>query len=325
MRFKTWFVAVLMTFSIASGSVHVVHAQAYPTKPVRFVVSFPPGGPNDILARIVAQELTESFGQNVAVDNRAGAGGVIGTEIVAKAPANGYTILVVAGGHAINPSLHSKLPYDTLKDFTSISLVASIPSVLLVHPSLPAKSVRELVSLAKARPGQLTFASAGNGTVSHLAGELLKSMSGANMTHVPYKGNPPATTALLSGEVSMYIGGMPSVLPFVKSGRLRALAVTTARRSEVAPEIPTVAESGVPGFDVSPWYGVVAPAGLSPDVLSRLSSEINRVVKLPNAKKKLADQGFEVIAGTPQEFDIYLRKEIAKWAKVVKQSGAKLD
>lgn len=303
----------------------VVLGQGYPIKPIRFIVSFPPGGPNDILARALAQRLAENLGQQVVVDNRAGAGGVLGTDLAAKAVADGYTMLLVAGGHAINPSLYRKLPYDTVRDFAAVASVAAIPSILVVHPSVPAKSIKELVQLAKTKPGQLNFASAGNGTVSHLAGEMLKSTSGIEMVHVPYKGNAPATTALLAGEVSLYIGGMPSILPLVAAGRLRALAVTTAKRSAAAPDIPAMSEAGVPGFDVSPWYGVVVPAGTPADIIHRLNGEILKAIQAPDVRERLASQGFETKVSTPREFDAFIRSEIVKWEKVVKHSGAKID
>jgi tripartite-type tricarboxylate transporter receptor subunit TctC len=321
--FKTLCKLCVATFGMMAAA--AAPGQSYPAKPIRFIVSFLAGGPNDILARALAQKLAENLSQQVFIDNRAGAGGILGTDLAAKASPDGYTILLVAGGHAINPSLHHKLPYDTVKDFSGVAMLAAIPNILVVHPSVPARSLQELVQLAKTQPGQLNFASAGNGTVSHLAGELLKSMSGINMVHVPYKGTVTATTALISGEVSLYIGGMPTVLPLVRGGRLRALGVTTAKRSAAAPDLPSIAESGVPGFDVSPWYGVVVPAGTPADIVNRLNGEIAKAIQAPDVKERLASQGFETTLSTPREFDAYIRSEIVKWAKVVKQSGARID
>lgn len=321
MRLRTKLAAMLLLALYAACGL----CQDYPRKPVRLIVSFPAGGPNDILGRAVAQKLSGALNQQMIVENRAGAGGIVGTELTAKAPADGYTLLLVAGGHAINASLYPKLPYDTLKDFSSVAMLATIPSILAVHPSLPVNSLKTFIALAQQRPEQLTFASAGNGTVSHLAGEMLKSMAGIRLLHVPYKGNSPATTALITGEVAMYIGGMPSTLPFVRSRQVRALAVTPAKRSSAAPDIPTIAESGLKDFDVSPWYGIVAPAGTPPQIISLLHREITKAMLAPDLRERLAALGFEISLKAPEAFDAFIRKEIAVWGRVIRASGAKVD
>ncbi|MFH1006353.1 MAG: tripartite tricarboxylate transporter substrate binding protein [Candidatus Latescibacterota bacterium] len=285
----------------------------YPIKPVRIVVGFTAGGPSDILARLVAQKLGESLGHRFIVDNRPGASGMIGAEMVAKAPPDGYTLLVVPATHSVNPSLYKKMQFNTERDFTAVGLVAEGPFVLVVHPSLPVKSVKDLIALAKSKPGQLNYASAGVGGLPHLAGELFKSMTGVQMTHIPYKGAAPATVELVGGHVPLMFNNMLSAVPHIKAGRLRALAVTTSKRSSALPEVPTVAETGVEGYDVSGWYGVLAPAGLAPDVLGRLNHAINRAVHQPDVVKQLASEGIDAVTSTPDEFTARIRNEIAKW------------
>lgn len=294
----------------------------YPAKPVRIVVGFSAGGPSDILARLLAQKLGESFGHRFLIDNRPGASGTIGAELVAKAPADGYTLLMVPATHSVNPSLYRKLPFDTIRDFTAVGLVAEGPFVLVVHPSLPVKSVKELIALARSREGKLNYASAGVGGLPHLAGELFKTMTGVQMTHVPYKGAAPATVDVVSGYVPIMFNNMLSAVPHVKAGRLRALAVTISKRSSALPDIPTIAESGVEGYDVSGWYGVLAPAGLPPHVLGRLNSAVNRAVLQPDVVRLLANEGIDAVTSTPDEFATRIRKEITKWDAVVKTSGA---
>jgi len=262
MRMIRWSVLTCVALA-AAGPVGLALAQGYPGKPIRIVVPFPPGGGTDIVARILTQKLSESFGANFVIDNRAGAGGSIGTEMVAKAPPDGYTLGIVSGSHAINPSLYSKLPFDAVRDFAPVTMLVSGPGLLVVHPSLPVKTVKELIALAKGKPGQLNYASAGNGTPPHLAGELFKSMAGVDMVHVPYKGNTPAFVDLISGQVSLSFPTIPSALPHVQAGRLRALAVTSRKRSAVMPQLPTIAESGLPGYDTSSWFGMLAPAAVS--------------------------------------------------------------
>jgi tripartite-type tricarboxylate transporter receptor subunit TctC len=299
---------------------------AYPTKPVRLVVPFPAAGTTDILARAVAQKLSEAWGQQVIVDNRPGAGGNIGSELVAKAAPDGYTLLMgTVGTHAINPSLYSKMPYDHVKDFTPVILVAGVPNVLVVNPSLPVHSVQELIAYGKANPGKLNFASSGNGTSIHLSGELFKTLTGIQMTHVPYKGSAPALTDLVGGQVQLMFDNLPSSLAFIKGGQLRALAVTSATRSATLPELPTLAESGLPGFEASSWFGVLAPAGTPKDIVDKLNGAVASWLATPEAREKLVAQGAIAAGGPPEAFARHIADETAKWAKVVKASGAHVD
>lgn len=302
-----------------------VFAQQYPSKPIRLVIGFAAGGPSDVAARTIAQKLTEKWGQQVIVDIRPGAGGNIATEIVAKAPADGYTLLEPAFAHAVNPSLYSKLPFDAVKDFAPILLFASIANVLVVHPSLPVHSVTELIAFAKGRPNQLTYGSAGNGTASHLAGELLVLMGGIKITHVPYKGLAPAHTEIMGGQLSMMFDGIVTGMPAVKAGRLRALGVTTAKRWQGAPDIPTMSEAGLAGFEVNSWFGLLAPAGTPRDIVLRLNSEVARALREPDARERLNSIGAEPMDNTPEEFAAYINAEMAKWAKVVKTAGIRAD
>jgi len=301
-------------------------AQTYPTKPIRLVVPFPPGGATDILARDVAQKLTEAWGQSVIVDNRPGAGGNIGSELVAKSAPDGYTLeMGTVGTHAINASLYAKMPYDHVKDFTPVILVAGVPNVLVVNPALPANSVAELIAYAKANPGKLNFASSGNGTSIHLSGELFKVMAGVQITHIPYKGSAPALQDLLSGQVQMMFDNLPPSLPQIKAGKLRALAVTSLIRAPALPDVPTLSESGLPGFEASSWFGILAPAGTPAPIVAKLNAEIAKWLATPEAKEKLAKQGANAAGGTPDDFAKHIAAETAKWAKVVKDSGAKID
>ncbi|HVO90653.1 MAG TPA: tripartite tricarboxylate transporter substrate binding protein [Casimicrobiaceae bacterium] len=298
----------------------------YPTKPIRLVVPFPAAGTTDILARAAAQRLSEAFGQQVVVDNRPGAGGNIGTELVAKAAPDGYTLLMgTVGTHAINQSLYSKLPFDPVKDFQPVILVAGVPNVLEVNPALPVNSVQDLIAYAKANPGKLNFASSGNGTSIHLSGELFKTMTGVTMTHVPYKGSAPALTDLVGGQVQLMFDNLPSSLAFIKAGKLRAIAVTSTARASALPDVPTIAESGVPGFDASSWFGILAPAGTPHDVVVKINAEVAKWLATPEAKEKLASQGAIAFGGSPEDFAKHIATESAKWAKVVKESGAKVD
>ena len=308
-----------LLFAAAAG------AQDYPARPIRVVVPFPPGGGTDLMARTVVQKLGESLGATVVVDNRGGAGGTIGTDLVAKAPPDGYTLVVVSGSHAINPSLYPKLPYDSVRDFAPVTMLTSGPGLLVVHPSVPARTVKEFIALARSRPGQLHYASAGIGTPPHLAGELFKTMTGADIVHVPYKGNGPAYTDLIGGHVSVMFPTIPTAIPHVRTGKLRALGVTTRSRTAIAPELPTLSESGVPGYDVSSWYGLLAPAGTPAAVVARLQREIAKVLRLPDISEKLTAQGLDLVGNTPEAFAGVIQSEIAKWAKVVKASGAKVD
>jgi tripartite-type tricarboxylate transporter receptor subunit TctC len=302
------------------------HAQTYPTKSIRLIVPFPPGGPADILSRAIGQKLTDSWGQQVVVDNRAGAGGTIGSDLAAKGAPDGYTLLMgFVGTHAINPSLYSSLPYDVVKSYEPVSLVATATIILVLHPSLPAKSVKELIAVAKSKPGELTFGSPGNGTPQHLAGELFNTMAGVKMTHVPFKGAVPAINDLLGGRISLIFSSAPPALPHVASGKLRALAVTSAKRSSVSPDLPTVSESGLPGFEVINWYGVLAPARTPKSIVDKLNAEITRITNMPDVKERLSTVGIEALSSTPAQFAAFIKEETAKWAKVVKFSGARLD
>jgi tripartite-type tricarboxylate transporter receptor subunit TctC len=304
----------------------VAHAQPYPSQPIKMIVPFTAGGTTDILARTIGQKLSESLHQPVIVENRPGAGGNIGADAVAKAKPDGYTILMgTIGTQAINTSLYSKMPYDSARDFAPVTLVAIVPNVLMVHPSVPAKNVKELIALAKAKPGQLNFASSSTGGSPHLSGEMFKQMTGVDIVHVPYKGSAPAITDLLGGQVTLMFDNLPSGLPQVKAGKLRALGVTSARRSPAAPDIPTIAESGVPGYEVDSWFGILAPAGTPAEIVNKLNAEIVRILKLPDVNERLAEQGAQPVGDTPQHFAEHIRKETAKWAKVVKASGAKAD
>lgn len=297
-----------------------VVAQGYPSKPVRLVVGAAAGGPTDVVSRNLTPKLAESLGQPVLVDNRGGAGGVIGTEFVAKAPPDGYTLGMVFISHATNPTLVAKLPYDTLKDFAPVTLVAYQTTVLVRHPSLPVNSVKELIALAKAQPGKLSYAG-DTGSAAHLAGELFKFMTGTNIVHVSYKGNAPALIDTLAGHIPFMFNAINTCLPLVKAGRLKALAVTSAQRSSLAPELPTMNESGLPGFEVTPWYGVVAPARTPKEAIGRLNSDIVKVLRMPDLKERLSSQGTEVVGGTPEQFDRYIREEISKWDKVLTAAG----
>ena len=303
-----------------------VSAQAYPTKPIRIVVPFPAGGTTDVLARAAAQKLAETLGQPAVVDNRPGAGGNIGAELVAKSAPDGYTLLMgTVGTHAINPGLYPKLPYDHVKDFAPVILVAGVPNVLVINPALPVNSVPELIAYAKANPGKLNFASSGNGTSIHLSAELFKTMAGVQMTHVPYKGSAPALQDLVGGQVQLMFDNLPSSLALIKGGKLKALAVTSSTRAAALPDVPTLAESGLPGFEASSWFGLLAPAGTPPPVIAKLNGEIAKWLATPEAKEKLLAQGANAAGGTAEEFAQFIAAETAKWQKVVKESGAKVD
>jgi tripartite-type tricarboxylate transporter receptor subunit TctC len=303
----------------------VVPAQQYPSKPIRLVVGFAAGGPSDVAARTIGQKLTEKWGQQVIVDIRPGAGGNIATEIVAKAPADGYTLLEPAFAHAVNPFLYPKLPFDAMKDFAPVLLFASIANVLVIHPSIPARTVSELIAFAKAHPGQLTAGSSGNGTASHLAVELLNMMGGIKTTHIPYKGLAPAHTDLMGGQITLLFDGIVTGMPAVNAGRLRALAVTTAKRWRGTPEIPTMAEAGLAGFEVNSWYGLLAPAGTPREIITRLNTEVGRSLREPDARERLYSIGAEPMNGTPEEFQAYINSEMTKWSNVVKKANLKVE
>ena len=316
------------TLALAAAALTVsAFAQAphYPNKTVKVVVPYPPGGPTDIVARVVFQQVSESTGQQFIIDNRAGAGGNIGAEAVARSPADGYTLLVATTAHAINVSLFSKLSYDMLKDFVPVTLLTQGPLVLVASPDFPANNVRELIALAKAKPQSYNFASSGNGQSTHLSGELFNTMAGIKLGHVPYKGSAPALTDVMSGQVPLMFDTMLSAMPFVTAGTLKALAVTSPQRAPAAPSIPTVAESGLPGYEVFAWNGLLAPAGTPPAVVTRLNDELKKAMQLPQVKEKFAAQGFAASWDTSESFGRFLHGEVDKWAKTVKASGAKLD
>ena len=319
-------VAVAALAAAAVFSAPAAQAQAYPSKPIRMVVGFPSGGAPDTLARIVSEKISPSWGQPVVVDNKPGAGGNIGAEAVAHAPADGYTLAMgTVGTHSINGALYSKMPYDMVKDFTPVILVATTPNVLVVHPDVPAKNVAELIAMAKAKPGALTFGTPGVGTSLHVAGELFNVMAGVKITHVPYKGRAMAIPDLLGGHITMMFDNLPSALPVVKEGKLRALGVTSAKRSPSAPDIPTLAEQGLPGFEADSWFAIFAPANTPKDVVAKLNAELNRIYSLSDVQAKLRTLGLEPVLGTPERLASYQRAEIAKWARVVKESGAKAE
>jgi len=323
---RAFFTAFLALAAIGGAAIANAQTPAYPSRPIRLVVPFPAGGTTDILARSVAQKLTEAWGQPVVVDNRPGAAGNIGAELVAKAPPDGYTLLMgTVGTHAINASLYAKMPYDHVKDFVPVILVAGVPNVLVVNPAVPAHSVSELIAYGKANPGKLNFASSGSGTSIHLSGELFKVSTGVQMTHIPYKGSAPALQDLIGGQVQLMFDNLPSALPQIKGGKLRALAVTSTTRAAVLPDVPTVAESGLPGFEASSWFGILAPAGTPPAIVTKINGEVAKWVASAEAKEKLLSQGANAAGGTPEDFARHIQAETAKWAKVVKESGAKVD
>ena len=300
-------------------------AQQYPTKPIRIVVGFAAGGPTDIGARIIGQKLTEKWGQQVIVEVRAGAGGNLAAEHVARSAPDGYTLLVPAFAHAVNPSLHAKLPFDPVRDFAPVALFASAANMLAIHPSLPARSVNDFILFAQARPGQLTYGSAGNGTASHLAGELFNMMASTKITHVPYKGQAPASTDLIGGHITAAFPGVAFALPHSKAGRLRALAVASLKRSRYMPELPTLSEAGLKGFEVLSWYGLLAPAGTPPEIVQRLNTEINRSLQEADATERLSSFGAEAVQISAAAFGEFIQNEIRKWAKVIKAAGVRAD
>ncbi len=303
----------------------LAHAQSYPARSIRIVVPYAAGGGSDILTRIIGQKMTESWGQQVVVDNRAGAGGNIGTEIVARSPPDGYTLLMASSAFAINPSLYKSVPYDAIRDFSPITRPALLPNILVVHLSLPVKTVKDLVALAKSQPGQLAYASAGSGTSLHLAAEMFKQQAGIDMLHVPYKGGGAVINDLLGGQVTLTFATLPSVMPYVKAGRLRAVAMTTTKRWPGLPAVPTIAESGFPGFEMSTWNGLVAPVGTPMDVIGKVHDEVVRISKLPDVRERFEGLGMELVGDTPREFAQYIRSELAKYERVVKQSGARAE
>jgi tripartite-type tricarboxylate transporter receptor subunit TctC len=317
-----WMLGFLLT--LAACFTGIAGAQEFPQKTVRFIVPFPPGGATDGLARILAEKMTEAWKQQVVIDNRGGAGGNIAAEIAAKAPADGHTIIIVGLSHAANLSLYSKLNYHPVRDFTPVSQVVSIHTFLVTHPSLPVKSVKELVALAKAKPGALNYASGGNGSSPHMAMELFKSLTKVDLVHVPYKGTQ-SVIGILRGEAALLFENLISVGAHIKSGRLRVLAVGASKRSSAMPDVPTVAEAGVPGYDMVLWFGVLSPTGTPSAVVNTIHREIASILKVPDVKSRLATQGADPIGSTPDQFDAFIKSEIAKWTKVVKENGLKVD
>jgi tripartite-type tricarboxylate transporter receptor subunit TctC len=307
------------------GGASVTLAQDYPSKPVRLIIGFPPGGGADIVARQLTPRLGELLGQQLVIDNRPGASGNIALELLAKSAPDGHVLMLTTPTLTVNPALYPKIPYDAQRDFAPVGLVASTVYVLVVHPSLPVKTVKDLISLAKTKPRELLYSSGGNGAAAHLAGELFRSMSGIQMVHVPYKGIAPALVAVLSGEAQVTFGSQPSALPHVRQGKLNALAVTSATRSSFTPQLPSIAEAALPGYDTTAWYGVIAPVRTAPAIINRLNRDILRVLDLPEIKTGLANLSFDILGGTPDQFAALIRDELAKWSKVVKESGMRLD
>jgi tripartite-type tricarboxylate transporter receptor subunit TctC len=300
-------------------------AQTWPAKPVKLVVTYPPGGTVDAVARVIAPRLSTRLGQPVVVDNRAGAGGAIGGDVVAKSPADGYTVLLDASNHAQNPALRSKMPFDTLRDFASVSLLVKVPNVLVVNPATSINSVKDLMAQAKAKPGEIDYASSGNGSAQHLAAELFSSMAGIKINHVAYKGGGPALTDVMAGQVPVFFASLASSLPYIQGGKLRAVAVTGKARSPVLPQIPTVAEAGLPGYEVYEWNGVFVPAATPVPVVERLSKELAAVLKEPDVRTRLEAMGAEVVGSSPAELDAFRRAELSKWSKLAKDNKIQLD
>ena len=321
MKFTIAFICGLLSLVLTAPA----NAQSYPNKPVRVVVPYPPGGPTDIVARVLFQQVSEATGQQFLVDNRAGAGGNIGAEIVAKSPADGYTLLIGTTAHAINMSLFKNLSYDVQKDFAPVSLLTQGPLVLVAHPQFPANSIKEVIELAKSKSGGLNFASSGNGQSTHLSAELFNTMAAIKMSHVPYKGSAPALTDVMSGQVDVMFDTTLSAMPFVKAGKLKALGLTSPVRSPAAPDVPTIAESGLPGYEVFAWNGVFVPAGTPKAIIQQLNDQIRKAMLLPQVKDKFSAQGFAASWNSPENFGVFVKNEVDKWTRTVKASGATLD
>ena len=318
--FKTF--GILLVFSVLLALPATAAAADFPSKPAKIIVAFPPGAATDIVGRILAQKLTEMWGQSVIVDNRAGASGTIGTDVVAKSPADGYTMLLgTLGNLAANPSLYRNLPFDMGRDFIPVSLVVMVNFVMVAHPALPVKTVKELIALAKAKPGELNYSSSGAGGLPHLAGELFKSMAGVNVLHISYKGSVPSFTDLLGGRISYSIDNLPLALPYIKSGRLRALAVVGPRRQPMLPDVPTMVEAGIPGYELTNWFGLMLPAGTPRDVVQRINADVAKVLKMPDVRERLLGMAAEPVGSTPEQFSVFLKSETEKWAKVIKDGG----
>jgi tripartite-type tricarboxylate transporter receptor subunit TctC len=319
-----------IVLSVLAASLCIPSAAAwaqsgYPSKPVRLIVPWPPGGGADVLTRMLSPKLSEALAQQTVIDNRGGAAGNIGAELAAKSPPDGYTIVFAySGTHSINPHIYSKMPFRE-SDFTPIIWLASVPQVVVVHPSLPVKTMKELIALDKSKPGQLSYGSSGNGAINHLAGELFNHMTGTKLVHVPYKGGGPAAVALIGGEIALILGEPASLVGHIKAAKVRAIAVTSARRSPFLPELPTVAESGIAGYDVTSWNGMLAPAGTPPEIVKRLNGEYNRIITDSEMHKRMIANGYEPVGGPPEKFGEHIRAEIAKWGPVVKRANIKVD
>lgn len=323
---RDWAYFLVAAIVAAFASLPAVAADGYPTRPIRFILPFPAGGPSDIIARTFGAKLSEALGQQVVADNRGGASGVIGAETAARAAPDGYTLFLgTIGVLTLNPNLYRKLPYDPQRDFRPVTLLSQSPYILLVTPSLPARSVKELVALAKSRPGRMNFASGGNGTGNHVSGELLKLAAGVDIVHVPYKGASLAVGDLIAGNVQLLFINVLAALPHVKSGRARALAITSARRSPAAPDVPTFSESGFPAVQTSSWHGIVAPARVPDPIVRRLHGELSRIARMPDVRERMEAQGAEVIGSTPEEFAAFIRSELARWGKVIKAAGIRAE
>jgi tripartite-type tricarboxylate transporter receptor subunit TctC len=317
--------ALLLAWMLVLGT-GSAFAQSWPTKPIRLVIPFPAGGSTDVVGRLVGEKVAQALGQPVVVDNRAGAGGTAGSDVVAKAPADGYTFLMgTSSTHAIAPNLYAKIPYDAARDFAPVTLLGTATIMMVVHPSVPAKAVAEFIALAKAKPGQLMFGSTGNGSVSHLTAEYFKSLAGIDMQHVPYKGDTPMTLDLVGGRVHVAFGTAVAFLPHVQAGKLNALAVTDAKPSPIAPQLPTVAASGLPGFEALQWFGVLAPAGTPREIVTRMHDEVAKALQQAEVQERLQGLGMQIVAGGPDQFGSFMRSETAKWARIVRESGAKVD
>jgi tripartite-type tricarboxylate transporter receptor subunit TctC len=315
--------AAILLYASLGACAQCALAQNYPNRVIRLVVPSSPGGGTDIIGRIMAQKLSEQLGQQVVVENRAGAGTIIGNEAVAKSAPDGYTLLMGLSTLAINPSMYAKLPYDALRDFAPISQAVSAPNILTVHPSVPAKTVKEFIVLAKAKPGSITFGSAGMGTSPHLSGELLKTLAKIDIVHVPFKGSGQSIISQLAGEIAANFPSVPTALPYIKADRLRGLGVTTRKRTQALPDVPSIAEAGVPGYEATQWFGVLAPAGTPRAIVERLHQEIIRAVRSAEIKERIVGEGMEVVASTPEEFAAYIKSETEKWTKVIKSAGIK--
>jgi tripartite-type tricarboxylate transporter receptor subunit TctC len=317
----------LLSSLLAVACVHstAATAQSYPARAVRLVVPFPPGGGTDTMARVIAPKLSELLGQQVVPENRGGAGANIGAEVAAKSPPDGYTIMLATITNAIGASLYTRLNYDLVRDFATITQLATTPHILVVHPSVPVKTVKEFTALGKARPGELAYSSSGAGSAAHLAGELFNSLTGVKTVHVPYKGGGPSMIALVGGEVSLAFATMPSAIGYVRAGRLRGIAVTTSQRSPSTPELPTIAETGIKGYEAGSWYGLSAPAGTSKDIVARLHAETMKVMALPDVKERLFNAGFEIVTSNPEQFAAFTKSEIQKWGKLVRAANLKVD